>query len=178
MWSGPRPLGARNGPRGGTALMSDLTWPTGGDRRLSAAAPSLNPGETRRVARGSSAPTYHVRVWPSRSMRAISDEVEALLDGLDEGSRKRAALLAGELIAQVTGRAPDGKPIGLTIELREDAVRLEATGPSIQGTADHDTAAGDPLADWGQFILDREADRWGVGGGERPTIWAEFEVAA
>jgi hypothetical protein len=159
--------------------MSDLTWPTGGGGRSSAAHASLNPGETRRVARGSPATTYRVRVKPSRPMRAISGEVEASLIDLDESSRKRAALLASELIAQVTGRAPDGEPIGLTIELREDAVRLEATGsvaPSVQGTADHDTAA-DPLADWGRFILDREADRWGVGGGEHPTIWAEIELA-
>jgi hypothetical protein len=55
-------------------------------------------------------------------MRAISGEVEALLAGLDEDSRHRAALLTGELIAQVTGRLAgwDGVPVGLTIELRED----------------------------------------------------------
>jgi hypothetical protein len=161
--------------------MSDLTSPTGRGPRYSAADASLNPRETLRVARGSPAPTHRVRVEPSCSMRAVSGEVEALLDGLDEGSRIRAALLASELIAQVTGRAPERGPVGLTIEPREDAVRLEATGsvtPSVQGTADHHTASGDPFADWGRFILDREADRWGVGGGERPTIWAEIEVAA
>ena len=160
--------------------MSDLTRPTGGGSSSSAAKASLDPGLARRVARGSPAATHRVRVETSRSMRAISGEVEALLDGLDEGSRIRAALLASELIAQVTGRAPDRGPVGLTIEPREDAVRLEATGsvtPSVQGT-DHDTSSGDPFAVWGRFILDREADRWGVGGGEHPTIWAEVELAA
>ena len=166
--------------------MSDSTWPTSGGEGSAAAGASLNPGLPRRVVRGSPAPTHHVphhvRVGPPRSMRAISADVEELLDGLDEDSRQRAALLAGELLAQVNGREPgsDGEPIGLTIELREDAVRLEAFGsvaPSVRATADQDTVSGDPLADWGRFILDRQADRWGVRC-ERATIWAELEVAA
>jgi hypothetical protein len=83
----------------------------------------------------------------------------------------------------VTGRAAgwDGVPVGLTIELREDAVRLQATGsvaPPVGASAARDAVLGDPLADWGRFILDGQADRWGVGGGEHPTIWAEIEVAA
>ena len=36
----------------------------------------------------------------------------------------------------------------------------------------------DPFADWGLFMLDRLADRWGVGNGARPNIWAEIEVLA
>ena len=162
--------------------MSDSTWPTSGGQDSTAAGVSLNPGLTRSLARGSPARAHHVRVGPPRSMRAISDQVKELLDGLDEDSRQRAALLAGELLAQVNGREPgsDGEPIGLTIELREDAVRLEAFGsvaPSVRAAAEQDTVSGDPLADWGRFILDRQADRWGVRC-ERATIWAELEVAA
>ena len=83
----------------------------------------------------------------------------------------------------MTGRLAgrDGVPVGLTIELREDAVRLQATGsvaPSVGASAVHDAVLGDPLADWGRFILDGQADRWGVGDGVRPNIWAEIEVAA
>ena len=116
-------------------------------------------------------------------MKATTGEVEALLDGLEESSRRSCGLLASELIAQVTGQAPgfDGEPIGLTVQLREDAVRLEARGPvapSVQATADHDVVPTDPFADWGRFIIDRLADRWGVGEGARPNIWAEIEVPA
>ena len=140
--------------------MSEFIWPTGG-------------GDATQVL------THRVRVQPPRSMKAIASEVEGLLDGLDEGSRRSGALLASELIAQVVGRAPGSESgqVGLTVKLREDAVRLEATGPvapSIGATARHDEAPGDPRADWGWFILNRLSNRWGMGGGARRDIWAEI----
>jgi len=141
--------------------MSKLTWPTGGG------------GVTRVV-------THSVPVQPPRSMRAISDDVEALLGGLEEDTRRTGAFLATELVAQAIGRAPGSPsgPVGLTVQLREHAVRLEATGPIApsNGAADgHDDAVpADPLAHWGWFVLDRLSDRWGVGGGARRDIWAEI----
>jgi hypothetical protein len=173
--------------------MSDLTWPTGGGQGSSTAADEAGDRALQgRAARGAAVHTngnpdqgftHRLRVSPSRSMKAITGEVEALVDGMEERSRRSCALLASELIAQVTGRAPgsDGEPIGLTVQLREDAVRLEATGPvapSVRATADHDTVPTDPFADWGRFIIDGLADRWGVGDGARPNIWAEIEVPA
>ena len=141
--------------------MSELTWPTSG-------------GGAAQVL------THRVRVQPTRSMKAITREVEALLDGLDEGSRRSGALLASELIAQVVGRAPDSQsgPVGLTVQMRADGVRLEATGPvapSIGAMAHPDEAPADPLADWGWFLLNRLSNRWGMGGGTRRDIWAEIQ---
>jgi hypothetical protein len=142
-------------------LMSKLTWPTGGG------------GVTQVV-------THRVRVQPPRSMKAISGDVEALLGGLKEDTRRSGAFLATELVAQAIGRAPGSPsgPVGLTVQLREDAIRLEATGPiapSNGAAAGHDDAIpADPLAEWGWFILDRLSDRWGVGGGARRAIWAEI----
>jgi hypothetical protein len=123
--------------------------------------------------------THHVRVRPPRRMRAISGEVEVLLNGFGEGARRSGALLASELVAQVVGRAsgPQSGRVGLTVQLREDAVRLEATGPStpsIGAAAGPGVVPTDPLADWGLFILDRLSDRWGMGGGARRNIWAEI----
>jgi hypothetical protein len=141
--------------------MSELTWPTGGGR--------VTQVVTRRV-----------RVQPPRRMKAITGEVEALLDGLNEDSRRSGALLASELVAQVVGRVPGSQsgPVGLTVQMREGVVRLVATGPvapTIRAAARHDAAAPvDPLADWGWFILDRLSDRWGMGGGARRVIWAEI----
>jgi hypothetical protein len=141
--------------------MTERTWPTGGD----GVAPVV---------------THHVRVQPPRSMKTISDEVQGLLGGLDEDTRRSGALLASELVAQVVGRAPgsaDGH-VGLSVQLQGAAVRLEATGPiapSIGAAAGHGNGVpSDPLAEWGWFILDRLSDRWGVGGGERRDIWAEI----
>jgi hypothetical protein len=111
-------------------------------------------------------------------MKAITDEVEVLLGDLDEISPHSSALLASELIAQVVGRDPafHQESIDLTIQLRADVVRMEATGP----VAPSGVPGGDPsstpdhLADWGVLILDPLADRWGVDGDPRRTIWAEI----
>ena len=120
---------------------------------------------------------HDLRVDPRRSMKAVTNEVEALLGGLEETSRRSTALMASELIAQVVGRDPGwhGEAVGLTVQLREDVVRMEASGPvapSARAGSDPGSAA-DPLADWGRFILDRLADRWGVRGDAQRAIWAE-----
>ena len=141
--------------------MSKLSWPTGGGRATQVV-------------------THTVRVQPPRSMKAISDDVDALLGGLEEDTRRTGAFLATELVAQAIGRAPGSPsgPVGLTVQLRERDVRLEATGPiarSNGAAAGHDDAIpADPHAEWGWFILDRLSDRWGVGGGARRAIWAEI----
>jgi hypothetical protein len=76
--------------------------------------------------------THHVRVDPSRSMKSVTGDVQSLLAEYGEGSRRSCALLASELIAQIVGREPSwaGGPVGLTIQLRKDAIRMEATAPT------------------------------------------------
>lgn len=135
------------------------------------------------VALPNQAVTHYVRVQPSRSMKAITSDVEALLGGLEERSRRSGALLASELVAQVVGRAPGSytEPVALTVQVREGAVRLEATGPvapSTQPVVNGDTVTDDQLAAWGPYILDRLADRWGVGETAPGDIWAEINVPA
>jgi hypothetical protein len=119
--------------------------------------------------------THHVRVDPTRSMKSVTGDVQALLAEYGDEPRRSCALLASELIAQIVGREQgwDGGSVDLTIQLREDAVRLEATGPAAPAGQNGTT---EPLAEWGQFLLDRLADRWGVQGGPRRDIWAEVEV--
>jgi hypothetical protein len=136
--------------------MSELTWPTGGGY-------------------GTQVVTHRVRVQPPRSMKAITGDVEALLGGLDEDARRSGGLLASELVAQVVGRAPGSPsgPVGLSVQMRGDTVRFEATGP-IAPEIGNGAVPVDPFADWGWFILDRLSDRWGLGGGARRDIWAEI----
>lgn len=119
--------------------------------------------------------THHVRVDPTRSMKSVTGDVQALLEEYGDEPRRSCALLASELIAQIVGRQQswEGGSVDLTIRLREHAIKLEATGPP--STADHNGSA-EPLAEWGQFLLDRLADRWGVRGGPRRGIWAEIEI--
>lgn len=124
--------------------------------------------------------SHKLQVDPGRSMKAITDEVETLLDGLEEASLRSGALLASELIAQVVGRDPafGGEPVGLTIHVREGIVRMEATGPAAPSVSSDNGSAPDPLADWGSFILDRLADRWGVDVPAQRLIWAEIRRPA
>ena len=120
--------------------------------------------------------THHIRVDPARSMKSVTDDVQALLAEYGDEQRRSCALLASELIAQIVGRERgwDAGPVELTIRLRDGVIRLEATGPA-SSPGDHNGPA-ERLAEWGQFLLDRLADRWGIRGGPQRGIWAEVEV--
>jgi hypothetical protein len=125
--------------------------------------------------------TYRLRINPSRSMKSVTRDVEALLGEFGESSQRSGGLLASELIAQVIGREPGwgGEPVALTIQMRDDSVRLEAMGPVVplvDASNDANGAPDERLADWGRYLMDRLADRWGVDGGPRRDIWAEIEV--
>jgi hypothetical protein len=126
--------------------------------------------------RGGLMVTHHVRVSPSRSMRSVTGDVQALLDEYGEGVRRSCGFLASELIAQIIGReSPWGDvPVGLSVELRGDVVRLEATGPLPSSTdRNGNGVAPEPLGEWGRFILDRLGDRWGIHRGPPREVWAE-----
>ena len=170
--------------------MSDFTSSAVGGRGSGAASELGDAGFTGGATQGRPLPenpdvpvAHRLPVDRSRSMKSITEEVETLLGTLEDGPRQSAALLASELIAQVVGRAPgwNSESVGLTIQLREDAVRMEATGPiapPIEATPYYDVVHDDPLGDWGRFIIDRLADRWGFGGSERQAIWAEIATPA
>jgi hypothetical protein len=119
--------------------------------------------------------THRVRVDPTRSMKSVTDDVQALLEEYGDEPRRSCALLASELIAQIVGREQglDG-PVDLTIRLRDDAIRLEATGAA--SSPSDPSGPAERLADWGEFLLDRLADRWGIRGGPHRGIWAEVRV--
>jgi hypothetical protein len=121
--------------------------------------------------------THRIRVDPTRSMKSVTGDVQSLLDEYGEGSRRSCALLASELIAQIVGREPQwaGEPVALTIQLREDSVRLEATRPTPTSNG-HNGRSPEDLAEWGEFLLDKLADRWGVQEAPRRDIWAEVDA--
>jgi hypothetical protein len=126
---------------------------------------------------------HRQRIDPSRSMKDVTAEVAELLDGVDEERRRSSALLASELIAQVAGSSSSWnlQPIGLTIQLGEGSIRFEAVGPvppGIDGAAGDKVATDDPIADWGPYLIDRLADRWGLGVGTQRAIWAEISTSA
>jgi hypothetical protein len=171
--------------------MSDFTAPADEWSGRSEGGASRGAGATHGAAEDSRSPanlteavTHRLRVHPSRRMKAITGEVESLLDRLAVPERRRAALLASELIAQVVAADPNwnSQPVVLSLQLRGDAVRLEAAGPiapTVHATADRYVAPDDPAADWGTFLIDRLADRWGLAGeDDRRTVWAEIATPA
>lgn len=95
---------------------------------------------------------YHLGLgpWAVRNIWQVPGCIAASC-GIGSPGRRRAAAATG-LIAEVVGRAPgwNSQPVGLTIQLRGDAVRLEATGPvtpTIEATAYYDVVPDDPLPD-------------------------------
>jgi hypothetical protein len=136
-----------------------------------------NGDEPRQTSR---APAQVVTVDPRRSMKAATGELEVALDrmgaDLDPSKRSTTALLASELVAQVVGRdlGDHTRPVNLLVTLEPDCVRLETRGPLAPVT---NGAAPDappsPLAEWGQYLLDRLADRWGVDDDDSRILWAE-----
>jgi hypothetical protein len=167
--------------------MGDFTSRIDGGRDGSGVDGSRNAGFTDGGGEGSAiqanrhrSVTDRVRIDPSRSMKAVTGEVEERLDGLEDSRRRSGALLASELVAQVVDPALgwNSQEVELTIQLRVDAVRLEARGPAAKApkatTDGHGVS--DPIADWGAFIIDRLADRWGLDGGSQRVIWAEIDT--
>ena len=167
--------------------MSDLSTRTGEGRGPGGADETRVADSIHSAANGSPIPTSRDRVVthrlcidPSRTMKAVTAEVESLFEELDQGPRHSGALLASELIAQVVARTPEWNTqhVELTIQLRPDAVRLEAVGPAApasEATRPYHVVS-DPIADWGAFLIERLADRWGVDGGSHRSIWAEIET--
>ena len=109
--------------------MSQLTPPTDRGRGSDRAGESRDDADvTPGVAEGLPTParrdqgvTHRLRIDPSRSMKAITGEVETLLGDLEEGRRRSGALLASELIGllltsgkslQTTHSSLTGEPTG------------------------------------------------------------------
>jgi hypothetical protein len=132
-------------------------------------------------AAASRAPAHIVTVDPRRSMKAATSELEGAIDrmgaNLEPPKRRATALLASELIAQVVGRdlGDHTRPVNLLVTLLPDCVHLETRGPlaPVASGAARDATAS-PLAEWGQFLLDRLADRWGVDEDDPRILWAEI----
>ena len=169
--------------------MSDFNTRIGAGRGPGGADRAPDAGSAHRAATGSPTPanrdgvvTHRLRIDPSRTMKAVTGEVESLLVGLDQGPRQSGALLASELIAQVVARTPEWNTqhVELTIQVRANAVRIEAEGPAAPASeaAGRNEVVSDPIADWGPFLIARLADSWGIDGGSRRSIWAEIATPA
>jgi hypothetical protein len=135
------------------------------------------------VAKTPAMAVHTLNVDPRRSMKSATAELETTLERLganmDPQSRRLTALLASELIAQVAGGDLDhgNGAVGLTERFRPNNVRLETRGPSMpSATRRFEPDAANGLAEWGRFVLDRLANRWGIDGKDPAVLWAEIEL--
>ena len=97
--------------------MSDFTSPAVGGRGAGKAGELSHAGSTGGAIEGLPIPdnpdlpvTHRLRVDRSRSMKSITDEVETLLDGLEDGARRSGASVLGEEAGGVQRLGPgDGR---------------------------------------------------------------------
>jgi anti-sigma regulatory factor (Ser/Thr protein kinase) len=81
----------------------------------------------------------------------------------------------------VTNRVQQGDPRGgeemeLIVRRRAELVRAEVIDPRPDVLVSQSLT--EPLSDWGIFIVDRVADRWGVDRGEGTVVWCEIDLAS
>jgi anti-sigma regulatory factor (Ser/Thr protein kinase) len=86
------------------------------------------------------------------------------------------SLCVSELVTSRMQYSGEGE-IELAVRRGPGLVRAEVSDPREDAAA---TVAHAPLttpADWGMFIIDRVADRWGVDRGAGTRVWCEIDLA-
>lgn len=88
------------------------------------------------------------------------------------------SLCVSELVTNMVrqGDPRAGDEIELVVRRSDELIRAEVLNP------EQDVVVVQPLveapADWGIFIVDRVADRWGVDRGEGTVVWCEIDLAS
>ena len=117
----------------------------------------------------------------TRELRSIHNRVNEVLADVDADTRRKVRFVITEVIAQSLRR--NGAAPGLTeltVEVRENLIRVEANGrgasapESLDGSADN---AADPLAGLALFVVEELAVRSGAAAGPEPSVWYEIERA-
>jgi anti-sigma regulatory factor (Ser/Thr protein kinase) len=87
------------------------------------------------------------------------------------------SLCVSELVTSRVQHSAEGE-IELAVRRRPGLVRAEVSDPREDVAA---ALAASPLTnpgDWGTFIIDRVADRWGVDRGVGTRVWCEIDLAS
>jgi hypothetical protein len=85
------------------------------------------------------------------------------------------SLCVSELVTSMVQQAA-GHEIELVVRREEKLVRAEITDP--RGDAGITQPPVKSPADWGMFIVDHVADRWGVDHTAGTRVWCEFDLAS
>ena len=105
--------------------------------------------------------------------------VDELASTLDEATFTHVRLLVSELVTNAVRHVPAdrARQIELTVERRDEAVRIEVAdhGPGFVPVPRAD--ATQRASGWGLNILARVATRWGVENDRGARVWFEIETA-
>jgi len=122
--------------------------------------------------------TISLPVAPDAIARARR-AVEELAPDVDEPTLLHVRLLVSELVTNAVRHAPPERreEIELTVERREDAVRIDVLdhGPGFVPVPRPDS--GPRASGWGLNIVARLATRWGVENDQGARVWFEIETS-
>ncbi|HYH58741.1 MAG TPA: ATP-binding protein [Thermoleophilaceae bacterium] len=102
--------------------------------------------------------------------------LDGLTDLVERPVQENLRLLVTELVTNGVRYGSDRGPVGVTVTLEEDCVRVEVTdcgrgfSPPEAPMPREDGTGG-----WGLQLVDRVADAWGVRVGDHTCVW--FELA-
>jgi hypothetical protein len=97
-----------------------------------------------------------------KNLRKSLEHVDALLERVDPGMRRRARLLLSEVISRSSIPARSGVSIRIEVDVLPHAVRMQVAGAGLVMPSE---AAGNrrfaPRPSYPYWVLDGLADRWG-----------------
>lgn len=107
--------------------------------------------------------------------------VDGLRDDVDDVTLRNARLLVSELVTNVIRHVPESPgydQIVLTVDRRDDHVRIEVCDRGSGFTPVPRVDRQDQGSGWGLHILAQLATRWGVQSDGGTRVWFELETAA
>jgi PAS domain S-box-containing protein len=104
---------------------------------------------------------------------------ELVVGALDEDALENARLLTSELVTNAVRHGPSGPraDVCLRVIVGEATVRVEVIddGPGFVPPDRREPRRLGEIGGWGLVLVDRVADRWGVGEGGPTTVWWEID---
>jgi anti-sigma regulatory factor (Ser/Thr protein kinase) len=105
--------------------------------------------------------------------RRIVDRVERLQPDVAINAR----LLVSELVANAVRHVRGEGEIGMQVEVRDHALRVEVRDPGGGFVPKARTSASPQGSGWGLHLVEVLSDRWGVEGSGPTRVWFEIDRA-
>jgi len=113
-------------------------------------------------------------ISPGRARRAL----DGLGDELPPDVADRSQVVVSELVTNAVMHAPPGSDIRLELRLSMGGLRVAVVqpGPMFEPVIVEPEVGQE--SGWGLHLVSNLADRWGIIGNDRVTVWCEFDLPA